>query len=82
MCYSGDPTITASGSKSTPGRTIAAGSNIPFNTLVYIPKLGYRTVEDRGGMIGENKIDVMFNTKQEAIDFGRRKMVVYIKKER
>lgn len=41
--------ITASGTKATVGRTVAS-NDFPFGTVLYIEGLGYRTVEDRGGM--------------------------------
>jgi 3D (Asp-Asp-Asp) domain-containing protein len=78
MCFSGDPTITASGVDSTPGRTVAMGRSFPYGTRVYIPGIGMRVVEDRGGMIGDNNIDIMFKTKAEALAFGRQEMIVFI----
>lgn len=72
MCYSGDPTVTASGAKSTPGITIAADPSIPFGTLVWIEDFGYRVVQDRGGSIKGNRIDIMVDTKKEALELGRK----------
>lgn len=78
MCYAGDPNVTASGRRTQPGITIAAGKNIPFGTLIYIPTLGWRTVEDRGSRIKGNRIDVCFNTREEAIAWGVQSHEVYI----
>ncbi len=39
MCYSGDPTITASGAKVIPGITVANGE-FPFGTRVWIDSYG------------------------------------------
>ena len=78
MCYAGDPAITASGRKTKPGITIAASKKIPFGTLIYIPTLGWRTVEDRGGKIKGNRIDVCFTTREEAIAWGVQNHEVYI----
>jgi Uncharacterized protein conserved in bacteria len=36
------------------------------------------TVEDRGGAIQGNRIDVFFPTHQEALNFGRQTADVYI----
>lgn len=78
MCYSGDPKVTASGRRTQPGITIAAGKNIPFGTLIFIPTIGWREVEDRGGSIGNNRIDICFETKEEAIAWGIQEHEVYI----
>lgn len=68
---------TASGSTPVAGRTIAADTSIfPFGTQLVINGQVY-TVEDRGGAIKGHKIDVYFNTHQEALNFGRRTASVY-----
>ncbi len=68
---------TASGTTATAGRTIAADTSVlPFGTKVVIDGQVY-TVEDRGGAIKGNRIDVFFNSHQEAIEFGRRVATVY-----
>lgn len=74
MCYSGNRRITASGAPVQPNVTIATGSHIPFNTLVWVQALGLRIVTDRGGKIKGNKIDICFKTRQEALQWGRRKV--------
>jgi len=58
----------------------AAPSVIPFGTQMYIP--GYQDylvkVEDRGGAIRGNKLDLLYPTHQEALVWGRRQMVVWV----
>ena len=54
--------ITAMGTRATEGRTIAMDKRFAFGTKVYIEGLGVRTVEDRGGAIKGNRIDVYSNT--------------------
>ena len=61
--------ITASGTKATQGRTIAASSQFSFGTKLLINGTTY-TVEDRGGAIKGNRIDVYFNTHSEALAWG------------
>ena len=61
--------ITASGVKATAGRTVAVDSSIPFGTKLIIDGHTY-IAEDRGGAIKGKKIDIFFNTHQEAINFG------------
>jgi 3D (Asp-Asp-Asp) domain-containing protein len=79
--YSGDPSVTASGDKVVPGETAAAGPNIPFGTKIYVEGLGWRTVNDRGRLVGPNDIDLAAATKEESIEFGRQKRLVIIKKQ-
>ncbi len=69
--------ITASGTQATAGRTIAADtSRYPFGTQLVINGNVY-TVEDTGSAIGGNRIDIFFNSHQEAINFGRQVIDVY-----
>lgn len=69
--------VTASGTQATAGRTIAADtSRYPFGTQLVINGNVY-TVEDRGSAIGGNRIDIFFNSHQEAINYGRRTVDVY-----
>jgi 3D (Asp-Asp-Asp) domain-containing protein len=77
--FSGDPSLTASGDKVVPGETAAAGPNIPFGTEIYVEGLGWRTVNDRGRLVGPNDIDLAAATKEESIEFGRQKRLVIIK---
>lgn len=66
--------ITASGTKATVGRTIAAPSSYSFGTKIELEGLGTYIVEDRGGAIQGNKIDVYFTSHSEALAFGRKKI--------
>lgn len=70
---------TADGSKATAGYTIAASSDYAFGTLFYIPFFDrVFEVEDRGGAINGNRIDVYFDTHEEALMFGRRTITVFM----
>ena len=61
---------TANGSVAEEGYTIAADTNIlPFGSLVKINGHVYQ-VQDRGGAITGNHIDIYFNSHQDALDFG------------
>jgi len=80
MCYSGDPTITASGAKVIPYVTAAAGRDIPYETLVRIRSVGFRKITDRGGRIGNGYIDLAVQTRDEAFAWGRRQVKVVYKK--
>jgi 3D (Asp-Asp-Asp) domain-containing protein len=59
--------ITASGKKATWGMCAA---DLPFGTMVEIKGIGTFTVEDRGGAIKGNRIDIWFPSHQEALEFG------------
>jgi len=70
--------ITSSGTHVKEGRTIAVDPDvIPIGSKVYIEGVGYRIAEDIGGAIKGNKIDLFFNSHQEALDFGRQKLEVH-----
>lgn len=68
--------ITASGKKAVSGHTVAAPSNFPFGTKLEINGKIY-TVEDRGGAIQGKRLDIYFDSHQEALNFGRKTAVVY-----
>lgn len=76
--------ITASGAKATAWYTVAAGSGYPIGTIIYIPYFankpngGWFVVQDRGGAIKNNKLDVYMNTYSECVSFGRRNLECYI----
>lgn len=55
---------TAMGTMATEGRTIAMDKRFAFGTKVYIEGVGVRIVEDRGGAIKGNRIDVYCSTHQ------------------
>lgn len=76
--------ITASGAKATSWYTVAAGSGYPIGTIIYIPYFankpngGWFVVQDRGGAIKNNKLDVYMDTYKECEIFGRRNLECYI----
>ena len=69
--------ITASGTKATANRTIAAPSTFAFGTQVVINGRTY-VVEDRGGAIKGNKIDIYVNSHSEALQWGVRYLPVSV----
>ena len=60
---------TASGTKATAGRTVAASSQFAFGTKLIINGKEY-VVEDRGGAVTGNKIDIYMNSHAEALAWG------------
>lgn len=76
--------ITSSGAKATAWYTVAAGKGYPIGTIIYIPALsnkpngGWFVVQDRGGAISNNKLDVFCSTHNEALQYGRKNLECYI----
>ena len=68
--------ITSSGRPALVGRTVAC-NNLPTGTRIWIEGIGERIVEDTGGM-GDNVLDVLVATKDEAYQIGRKKRKIKI----
>jgi hypothetical protein len=62
--------------------TIAADTHYyPFGTKIKIPGYGWGEVTDRGGAIkGPNRLDLYFESHQDALRWGRRSVQVRIKR--
>lgn len=75
---------TASGAMASGWYTVAAGSGYPMGTVIYVPYFsnkpngGWFVVQDRGGAISNNRLDVYMDTYNECIQFGRRNLECYI----
>ena len=77
--WSGGP--TASGVLPEEGRTVAADWDVlPAGTEIYIDGFGWRTVEDTGGAIRGNTIDIFFESHEEAAEFGIQEVELYREK--
>lgn len=73
---------TASGAIAQEGVTIAADWSLyPPGTVLYIEGIGERTVQDRGGVINGQKIDIYFESHEDALQFGRQDVRIQIVKE-
>ena len=76
--------ITSCGARASAWCTVAAGGSYPIGTIIYIPYFankpngGWFIVQDRGGAISNNKIDIYMNTYNDCIQFGRRNLECYI----
>lgn len=76
--------ITSSGVKASSWCTLAAGKAYPVGTIIYIPALsnkpngGWFIVQDRGGAISNNKLDVYMGTHSQALQFGRKNLECYV----
>lgn len=75
---------TASGTRARVGAVAVDPRVIPLGTKLYIetadgyPSYGFAVAEDTGGAIKGNKVDLFYNTRSEALRFGRRNVVVYV----
>lgn len=74
-CSEGWGRSTASGAKARAGRTVAAPTGLAFGTRLDIEGFGVRVVEDRGGAIKGNILDVFVESHEEALKLGRIKGV-------
>ena len=70
-CCGKNDGITASGIKAKEGITVAADTSIlPFGTNIYIGGVGQRVVQDKGGAINGNKIDVYVSSHDQIPSVG------------
>jgi 3D (Asp-Asp-Asp) domain-containing protein len=69
---------TASGKKVKFGMVAVDPRVIPLGTKLFIEGYGYAVAEDTGGAIKGLRIDLFYESRREALQFGRRKVKVYI----
>jgi uncharacterized protein YabE (DUF348 family) len=69
---------TATGATAQYGVAAVDPSVIPLGTKLYIEGYGYAIAADTGGAIKGAKIDLVFNSQAECLQFGRRQVVVHI----
>lgn len=80
----GGNTKTACGATARTWYTVAAGKGYAMGTIIYIPYFanqpngGWFVVQDRGGAITNNKLDVYMGSYSECTSFGRRNLECYI----
>jgi 3D (Asp-Asp-Asp) domain-containing protein len=67
----GTNNITATGKEIKKGMIAVDPKIIPLGTEVEIKDMGLFTAEDTGGRIKGNRIDIYFETKEQAEQFGR-----------
>lgn len=75
--------MTASGVRAVEGTTIAADPRkLPLGTRVYIEGIGERVVQDVGGAIKGNKIDIFVNSHYDCFKpaYNRNSVAVYVLK--
>lgn len=78
QCCGKSDCITASGARATEGRTIAADLSVfPFGTHLRINSVDY-IVEDCGGGINGNRLDIYFERHSDALRFGVQTVTVEV----
>ena len=70
--------ITASGIPARRGVVAVDPNVIPLGSRLYIPGYGEAIAADTGGAIVGQKIDLCMESYDEAIQFGRRNVEVYV----
>ena len=76
-CCNKSDGITASGTKATAGRTVAADPDVlPMGSVVIIDGHTY-TVEDVGGAIKGKRIDIFMDSHEEALKAGVKTVEVF-----
>ena len=75
----GTNNITATGKEIKKGMIAVDPKIIPLGTQIEIKDMGFFIAEDTGGKIRGNRIDIYFETKEEAKSFGRQ--VIWVRME-
>jgi 3D (Asp-Asp-Asp) domain-containing protein len=70
--------LTATGQRATRGVCAVDPRVIPLGTRLWVEGYGFALACDTGGAIHGNRIDVCFDTRAEAMRWGRRTVMVYI----
>jgi 3D (Asp-Asp-Asp) domain-containing protein len=71
-------TRTATGDQAGYGIIAVDPRVIPLGTKLYVPGYGFGVAADTGGAIKGNRIDLCYNTGDEAIQWGRRDVTITI----
>ena len=82
ICNNGDASVTATGEKPIPGKTVAVDpSVIPYGSqikVVYGDQTMILRANDTGGAINSKKIDLVYATHKECLEWGKRKVKVWL----
>ena len=73
--------ITSSGAKAKKGTIAADTRYYPYGTVMKIPGYGKGVVQDTGAAIkGPDRIDVYFRSRKKALQWGRQRLTVKVKR--
>ena len=70
--------FTSIGWRATPGIIAVDPNVIPYRTRLYVPGYGFGIAGDTGSAIVGHRIDLFYNTEQDAARWGRQNLSVYI----
>ena len=74
----GNTNRTATGTLLRRGVIAVDPAVIPLGTRVFIPGYGEAIAEDVGGAIRGNRIDIAFESHEEALSFGRQDLEIFV----
>lgn len=74
----GNGSYTYRGNVLRKGLVAVDPSVIPLGTRLYIKGYGYAIADDVGGAIKGNRIDLAYDSRRDALDFGVQRVTVYI----
>ena len=74
----GNGNYTATGSRLKKGIVSVDPKLIPLGTRLYIEGYGYAVADDVGGAIKGHRIDLAYDSRSEALQFGRQTVKVYV----
>lgn len=70
--------ITAAGTRARHGVIAADWRVLPKGAVLHVPGYGFGRVEDKGGAIRGNRLDLFFSSHAEALRWGRREIRVAV----
>lgn len=73
--------ITATGTVAKKGSIAVDPSVIPLGSKIYVPGYGVGIAEDTGGAIKGNRLDVCYESRDTALQWGVKNLTVYILSE-
>ena len=74
----GNGNYTATGSRLKKGIVSVDPRLIPLGTRLYVEGYGYAVADDVGGAIKGHRIDLAYDSRSEALQFGRQTVKVYV----
>ena len=74
----GNGNYTATGSRLKKGIVSVDPKLIPLGTRLYVEGYGYAVADDVGGAIKGHRIDLAYDSRSEALQFGRQTVKVYV----